>query len=764
MVRRIITDAVRLTRRKVTCGAAGALLAGRLAAEQAELPAAEAAPANQATPQQPQQPQPPQPSQQPTFAAVEAVKLTAVPEGFEPVASTPKIKLYINRSNSQLIVEDLRNGKLWPSNPIGPSMAGIAESLRTRLESVFTVSYTNRQRQVENLTTNIGERAALSFSSIPNGIKVGYDMDKLKLKLSIEYRVNDDYLEVNVPDDEIKEEGEFKIVALEILPFFGAADDYSQGYLVIPDGAGAVIRFKREHPAYNQHFSQPVYGPEEHSWMPLTTEKAPMPVFGLVDGNAAFAAFVTQGEFDVRIKGSPSGYITNFYRGAAEFILRRQVSIPRRRGVYASRIQENRVQSPRTVRYVLLTESDANYVGIAKAYREYLMKEKGVPRLSQPGAPINIRLFMGVQRRALFLNEFIVMTTFDEARQILQELLDAGVKNMAVTLIGWSRGGYNGDYPRRFPVAKELGGEAGLRRLAQWTKQNNIKLYLEDDYLTAYRGNWGFIERIHVTRRLNRLPVFDDRSQPGQGQFIKRAFVLNPRWAYEIYAKNDIPKTRELGVDGLELRWFGEIAFIDTNEFHPFTREGYVNEYMERIVKLARENFGWVGVHGINTYTLGRVDKLVGVTNDSSRYAYADESVPFLQSLLHGLVNYDAPIANLRSDGPHDFLRQWETGGTPTFELTYRGSSELRRTAYNRLYSSYYKDWIDQIVKEYNISANQLGHVRDKFIVEHREVGRKVFRTRYEDGTAVYVNYSDQPFSDGQVRVESLGLAVVRGR
>ncbi|MER3404839.1 MAG: hypothetical protein C4289_06470 [Chloroflexota bacterium] len=88
----------------------------------------------------------------------------------------------------------------------------------------------------------------------------------------------------------------------------------------------------------------------------------------------------------------------------------------------------------------------------------------------------------------------------------------------------------------------------------------------------------------------------------------------------------------------------------------------------------------------------------------------------------------------------------------------------MRRTAYNRLYSSYYKDWIDQIVKEYNISANQLGHVRDKFIVEHREVGRKVFRTRYEDGTAVYVNYSDQPFSDGQVRVEPLGLAVVRGR
>jgi hypothetical protein len=385
-----------------------------------------------------------------------------------------------------------------------------------------------------------------------------------------------------------------------------------------------------------------------------------------------------------------------------------------------------------------------------------------VSRLTTPGAPLNIRLFMGVQRKALFLNEFIVMTTFDEARQMLQELLDAGVKDVAVTLVGWSKGGYNGDYPQRFPVAKELGGETGLRQLAEWARSKNISLYLEDDFLTAYRGNWGYIERIHVTRQLNRLPMISEPFS-ATSLFRKRAFVLNPHWAYELYAKNDIPRTANLGVSGLELRWFGDVAFIDTNEFRSFTRQGYVDEYMEQIVKLAREKLGWVGVHGTNTYALGKVDKLVGVTNDSSRYAYADESVPFLQSLVHGLANYDTPVANLRSDGPVEYLRQWETGGTPTFEVTYRDSSELRRTAYNRLYSSRYSDWLGQIVNEYKVSAEQLGHVRTQFIVEHRALAPGVFRTAYEDGTAVYVNYGDQPYAEGQISVGPRGLAVQRG-
>ena len=71
----------------------------------------------------------------------------------------------------------------------------------------------------------------------------------------------------------------------------------------------------------------------------------------------------------------------------------------------------------------------------------------------------------------LIFNSLVVMTTFDEAREMIEELLEAGVTELDVTLVGWTKGGYAGRYPRRLPVERAFGGERGLREFAEWAHE-----------------------------------------------------------------------------------------------------------------------------------------------------------------------------------------------------------------------------------------------------------------------------------------------------
>ena len=43
--------------------------------------------------------------------------------------------------------------------------------------------------------------------------------------------------------DEIKEGKEYSIVAIHLLPSFAAADWNDEGYMLVPDGSGALIGY-----------------------------------------------------------------------------------------------------------------------------------------------------------------------------------------------------------------------------------------------------------------------------------------------------------------------------------------------------------------------------------------------------------------------------------------------------------------------------------------------------------------------------------------
>lgn len=689
-----------------------------------------------------------------------------VSPGFEKYGETKSIILYINPTNSQLEVKDKRNGKVWRSNPIAPGTVGeIGELWQQNLSSVFSLTYTSEQRDTQQITNSATEQPKIRVKQIKNGAAITYDLQMLEMRFTIEFSIADDHLDVKVPEKLIREKMTAPLVALELLPFFGAAADTDKGYAFFPDGCGAVSYFKEIHPEFHQNYSESVYGADQFTFpawdtqmgsVQMEKERVQLPVFGLVKNTNAFLGTITEGEADAKVTFSPSGFVVRYTRVSAEFLFRKPFQAAMRRNVYADRVEKERIKGDRAVRYTFLADKEASYVGMAKAYRRYLVQERGVNKLkaTKSDMPFSLRLFNGVKTKGVLFENMLPMTTFDEGKRIIQELEKRGIKNIEVTLIGWNKGGFNGLAPKHFPADSKLGGDEGLKEFIKWLDKRNYNCFLQDDYLNAFGGNGGFIARLDTARSTNKMPYLER---------AKRNYLLNPVISLEKFAKKTIPQMKErYNSTGLELRYAGKLVITDRNLRYRMDRQDWVNNWV-KIIEVAKKTFNSVAVQGGNAYVLGKADRIVDAPVESNEYLFSDERVPFWQIATHGLVMYTGYAGNLRSDYTREFLRDLEYGAIPMWELAYRLSLDIKDTAYNRLFSYLYTDWLADASREYAIVNKGLGHTYALYIEGHNKLAKDVFMTTYEDGTKVIVNYSEKPFKKGDLSIKSLSYKIISG-
>ncbi len=73
----------------------------------------------------------------------------------------------------------------------------------------------------------------------------GADAAPPRFRMSLEYTLNENGLEVRLPANGIEfDESTYQFQTVNILPYFGAGSNEYNGYTVIPDGSGAIIRYE----------------------------------------------------------------------------------------------------------------------------------------------------------------------------------------------------------------------------------------------------------------------------------------------------------------------------------------------------------------------------------------------------------------------------------------------------------------------------------------------------------------------------------------
>ncbi|MBP1988447.1 DUF5696 domain-containing protein [Paenibacillus eucommiae] len=659
--------------------------------------------------------------------------------GFAIVSDNSGYTLLIAPETTQIAVRSKHNGFLWRSNPAKELLAKetVKGMLLSNLQSPYVLEYVTSGKTQRNMTNALEAKLEKSFIQTDRGVEVTYRYTQLSLAIVIRYELTDHGLEVTIPSQGIEESGDHQLFSLQLLPYFGAVSGTEEdGYMFVPDGPGGLIYYDGSRPAVGNRYDYMIYDedPANLQERDIPREAIAYPVFGIKRGDQAYAAIVKDGKYTTRITAMPAGVQTTYHSIGAKFLYREEYL--RRVSMMAqpvNSVQKERIQQDRKVEYRLLSGSEADYSGMAAAYRDYLLTTQQLPGLLGPisHVPLQLGIVGGGTKDVFGGNSYVPATTFEQAERMVEDLTEQGVANMKVVYEGWQASGF-GQTDRRFPVQQKLGGAKGLQQFTASMRERGIPVLLED-FITSMR-----IDETKLSMKTEGIRSIDTTVF----QTRKGTFLLKPATAVRS-AKDTIDRLEKLGVDGILFNGVGSILFRDY-AVQGVQREDTAHLY-KSLLAYTKERLGTAATQRGNDYIMPASDLLSNFPLEASYDFFVDETVPFYPMAVHGSVLYSGKEGNVRSEYDRELLKAIEYGAIPSFRLTYTRSRELKGTHYDDLYSSEYAVWKDRVVEEYK-KFDSLASLVNRQMVKHEKQAEGVYTMIYDDGSEVTVDYNSNDF------------------
>lgn len=673
-------------------------------------------------------------------------------------AQNDRLSLYLSGNCCQIDIEDALTGKTWSSTMNDETAEGlkIIPAQQKKITSLLIVNCTNLQTGmgvVNNMALMAEKDLTASYELIENGVRLSYYLGTYQIGVQIEFVLDGPSLLVRVPYTGIKENGEFVLVSLDMLPYLFSATDQADGYFLYPDGCGAIMEFKdyahyrettRLYSVYGDIQSQPVL----QDMFSQETPDVLFPVFGMNRGGHGMLAIIEEGDETARVSVNSSNNIIGINYLFANFQYRRSFADKRVTTRDVKVFDKNEIRTDYQMRILFLEEEDPDYNVMACTWRDYLL-ENGVIKKHDQTSSIAIDLFMNAPEEGLLFDIPRTVTTFSQAEEILRSLHDLGVRNIRVSMKGWTKGGY-GKTPDIFSVGGAVGSDADMKHFLETAHSLGDTVSLTVNFLEAASDQNGYSRRNDVIYTGNHTILTD---------LDETVFMLSPDVA-ETKLTAFLQKAAAFRLDGLRFERMGKYIPYNYGTRRYMTAADSLAVY-RKMTDNARAVFGQVEAEGGNTSLLGMADFFTDVPYDDFGYQFTTASVPFYQIALHGLVEYTGQPGNLSSDLEREVLRWVEMGYTPFFELTYDNTEELMYTSYQSLFSAQYTDWqgrVAWVAKQF--TQGPLAELYDQLITEHKQLSDTLVRVTYENGTKVYVNYASQPAEADGIPVDAMSWTV----
>ncbi len=197
----------------------------------------------------------------------------------------------------------------------------------------------------------------------------------------------------------------------------------------------------------------------------------------------------------------------------------------------------------------------------------------------------------------------------------------------------------------------------------------------------------------------------------------------------------------KLGMAGVSVGNAGTMLYAEYQRSKTVNREDAMN-IVAGGLKEHTQNYNLM-VDGGNAYTLPYASDIVNVPMYNSSHTLEDESVPFMQLVLHGYKQYSGEAINLTGEYEDMFLKSIEYGSNPFFTVAADNEELLSKTSmsyYTSVKWDALKDEIKTSAKEW---AEAYEGLADQKMIAHKKINDDVYATTYEDGTMFYVNYGE---------------------
>ncbi|MEE0839383.1 MAG: DUF5696 domain-containing protein [Acutalibacteraceae bacterium] len=673
-------------------------------------------------------------------------------------AENDKYQLKWDKENKRILLYDKINNKTYCSTPeevMDPAYAADGKVVNPKLNTSLIVEYVH----TEDFTTKTASayvaslnKSTYELEKIDNGFKIVYHFDNIGISIPVSYTLLEDGMKMSVNPMEICETPEEYVYRITFAPFFVSTPIIAEdSYLFYPSGSGAIINANNSD-EISTYISEDVYSEDGivnryANIIASNTEYIRMPIFGAKNGNSGVLGIISEGAENAVLEGDIGNYNIGYSGIYPTFYVRGANQASKvLNGLQYSNHYADTIMS---VCYYPLENEEADYVGMAKRYRKFLLEEKGMTD-KEDKASASISFVGGTSLETSFLGmpttEIFATTTVKQAQSILTDLSSSLKLPIVADLFGFGSSGIDYGKPAGdLKLAKKIGSDKDVKELADKCKELGIDLYFDYDLLhfssngqglTITRG--GSAKGPGLVYSRWRGFTLGNSAADGHTYLVARDELIN-------LGNKTIKDAKSMDVSGVSYRKITSKAYSDYADNRTIAKANMSTDVTTILNNATAEGLK-VLANQANDYAAVASDAVIDAPISSSHSYIFDYDVPVYQIVFKGYVSMYGAAINMATQRDLTLLRAIEGGSGIKYTLTNNFSNKLLNSKYQIFNTLMYTDNKEEIVNNVNANADYYTAVADAHIDDHICITNDVRKIVYDNGVSVYVNYSEDDY------------------
>ncbi len=694
-------------------------------------------------------------------------------------AENDRLLLEYDTVESQIILTDKLTGEVWRSTPDDIAQDKRATGVnKINRQSDLIVQYHNTSyvaNQVNSYTGAI-KKGDFTWELIDSGVAIRYYFPKQGFVIPVEYVLEEDCLAASILSDRIEEavwedpdtdpEKKQTIMSISLLPFMGAGAADDEGYLILPDGSGALVHFNNGRSSA-AIYQQDVYGRDDTLSVRRAATSiydANMPIFGIVRNGRALLAVAENGDFQAQLNAMTNGQLTgysNAYFAVQYIFMEANTIMPSSAHSTDVALPTNtfRDMGKFTVRYYPLAAENATYVDVAMAYRAKLGLQD---RPAEDAAPVQLEMIASIPSIDTFLGvpyeSVRVLTSYEDAAKALQDMQAAGVDKMNLRYVGWSNQSVRGKLVTSLALDRRLGGKNGFATLQNAAKDTNAAMTLAVDLVNIYEDGNGYWSLFAAANSVN-------STSKQMSEFLQSTGYQDPESKpWYLLSPDRVPEAARKLTDSFSGKVNGvSLDMLGNSMYSSFGKAGVsrtaAGGYWKQALETLRSKTELLSARTASAYAFPYLQQVDAAPGGSSRFEVTDTEVPFYQLVTHGAMTLYTEPMNENGNVRQSLLRAIEYGMYPSYRVIAGDTALLSGTDYASWHAASLNAWQEEIIR----TAAYLAPLREYAGMQmtgHEKLTATLSATTYASGDVVLVNYSNADVDYQGVTVPAQGYAI----
>ena len=684
------------------------------------------------------------------------------------VAENDGFALWANLATTKITLYQKDNDTYFTSVPETLEEEDIKNSAKFQLSALLSFRYSDRDSNAFNSQNSFAgsvRKGDYRVQQIEDGIRFEFYFDNEGFLIPLEIKLTQTGIHASVPLKDVRERSNRTLLtSVTVLPNFGAAQPSDEGYMLLPDGSGILADFSTRSFTYSQR----IYGKDYaviNSTSSGSSQTARMPIYGIKRGDSAFLSVISSGAARAYVEASAPTAKSPYATVAARFVYREVMTVEVSQKTFES-TQVNVFESSPcsldafSVEYLLCEE--ASYISMADSYRQYL-QEQGMEILSESRDALYVDLIGGVECQqsvmGIPVDKVLPVTDYEAAAKILQQLQQSGVNRFQVSYRYWNQGGAEGLLTTSLDAEAALGGKRGLIQFLQYCQQEEIPLYLELNLTDMRKSQPGFLKTYAAAQSVRSEPVIaydyylSTFQQKTDGSPL---YLLSPGKVFDA-VDEVIPNLGNWSVAGYNAGTLANKIYSDMGA-RSIDRGAAEAIMKAALASLAAESK--LQLSAANAYAFSYADTITDVPLYSSGYLIETCSVPFYSMVMHGMAYMSSEDINGYLDPAQALLRALEAGVGLKYAFGWENVAELSDTAISEYGYIEAHRWLTHAAEQYQQLHQFLSAVSNRIMTEHILISKDVRYSEFDNGMGVYVNYSNQDVSYGDLIIPANGYVL----